>query len=71
MMNIYPLESTFSNTTHDCKYVMPEEVSTALNSPNGLSLFCINCQSLNAHFTELKNLLPTLSNNTTFKFDVI
>ena len=36
-----PLESPLSNTTHDCKYCMPEKVSTALNSPNGLSLFFV------------------------------
>ena len=52
-------------------YYMPADIaSMTTNSSNHISCFHINCQSINAHWDSLTNLVHDMSNDN-FCFDVI
>ena len=55
----------------ECNYYNAEDFKSKLLSSNmSLSFFCMNIQSLNAHFENLKSLLSD-SHSTNFMFDFI
>ena len=54
-----------------CNYYTPNEFSQLPHYNNTLiSLFCINCRSINAHWDHLQELLLNM-NKTNFLFDLI
>jgi len=54
----------------DSQYYSPEQYAElSINSPT--SFFCVNCQSLTAHWDSLTSLLCRLSPNSSRKWDVI
>ncbi len=64
--------SPFYDLNSSCEYFTPEQVCDMSRNlcNNNLSLFCINCQSLNAHWDTFNHLIADMSNEL-FSFDVI
>ena len=64
--------SLFYNIKTSCKYFTPQQFNYMSKKyvDKNISLFCINCQSLNSHWDDLNHLLCGLSNES-FSFDVI
>ena len=57
-------DSPFIGNQTSCNYYTPEEFANTFHQTNkSLSLFCINCRSLNAHWDALKDLLYTMCVN--------
>ena len=63
--SIYDLKS-------NCEYYSPRQVTdiTKQSSNRQLSMFCINCQSLNSHLASFKLLMSNMSNDV-FSFDLV
>ena len=60
-----------SKNTNECKYLAPVEFSKAFQSDNiSLSMLCINCRSLEAHWDSLQELFCNLSSDG-LKLDII
>ena len=56
--------SPFSMNTNECKYFTSVEFSKSFNSRNiSLSMFCIDCHSLEAHWDSIQELLFNMSSN--------
>ena len=53
-------DSLFKTNTNECKYLTPVEFSKAFQSDN-ISMLCINCRSLEAHWDSLQELFCNLS----------
>ena len=64
-------DSPFTSQKNLCNYYTPNEFSQLPHYNNTLiSLFCINCRSINAHWDHLQELLLNM-NKTNFLFDLI
>jgi len=64
-------DSPFDKLNSNCEYVTPDQFCETVDKGDcNFSLFCINCQSLNAHLDDLKSLLCNIS-STEFHFDII
>ena len=54
-------DSPFTGKQTSCNYYTPDEFSNRfIQTTKSLSLFCINCRSLNAHWDALNDLLYTM-----------
>lgn len=62
--------SPFGTYSNNCNYFSPMEFTTLTEDSDGFSIFSINCQSLNAHWDDLNDLLCTLVSDK-FQFDII
>ena len=64
-------ESIFPNNDNFCKYYTPDELIKTIGLENKqLSMFCINCRSINANWEALNELIYNMSNER-FHFDII
>ena len=55
--------SLFSLNTNDCKYFTPVEFSKAFYCDNILSMFSVNCRSLEAYWDSEQELPFNISSN--------
>ena len=61
---MYNDQSLFSLNTSECKYFTSVEFSKYVKPETvSLSMFCVNCRSLEAHWDTLQELLLTMSSN--------
>ena len=61
---MYNDQSPFSLNTSECKYFTSVEFSKYVKPETvSLSMFCVNCRSLEAHWDTLQELLLTMSSN--------
>ena len=63
-------DSSVFNSYGNCEYFYVAEFNELKNKPSGLSLFALNCRSLNAHWHDLTELLCSIM-HVNFHFDVI
>ena len=64
-------DSPFGDLNSTCEYFTPEQFCETIDpTDRHLSSFCINCQSINAHWDGFQNLMLGLSTEE-FHFDII
>ena len=70
-LNDHLNESIYPNNDNFCKYYTPDELIKTIGLENKqLSMFCINCRSINANWEALNELIYNMSNER-FHFDII